>query len=263
MASTYVVGSNAQYGAKKRKASAPSRGFASALSRNLYYMKGPRGPAPMTVQSFDKFFNKAMIKRNIAVPEQKWKEIESAGTISATQGLVLLNGLALGDSQGTRTGTKVVVTKVEMIANLILSATAAAGYDAGKIALFVDKQANGASPIFSAGGGTSTIAPYTNNAGGPPLIKNAIYDDQFYIVKDWDYCLDGNYGIVGTSQQRDCATLKCNMPLRRVVNYNLLNNGTVTDIVTNAIYLGYIGSQAAGATATSFSYILRVWYTDA
>lgn len=262
MASTYLSGTNAQLGKNKRKRGS-QRGFASALSRNLFYGKGNAQRMPMTVQSFDKFFQKSMLKRNIAVPEQKWKEFESLTTISATQGLVLVNGLALGDSQGTRTGTKIVITKVEFIATLILSATAASGFDTGKIAIFVDKQANGAAPIFSAGGGTSTIAPYTNTSGAPPLLKNAIYDDQFYIVKEWDYALDGNYGIVGTSNQRDCAIIKCNIPLRRVVNYNLLNNGTVTDIVTNALYIGAIGQQTAGATATSFSYIMRMWYTDA
>lgn len=256
-------GTNAQYGRAKRKRSGPQRGFASALSRNLFFNKGPQG-APMTVQSFDKMFSRSLARRHISTPEQKYKEVEVSTTVSTTQALSLINGMVQGDTNATRDGLKIVITKLEFECQLIMSETATGGFDRGKISLFIDKNANGAAPLFSTITGSAVIAPYTNSTGFTPLLKNGQFDDQFYIIKDWDYVLDANsFNGPATVWQRDTVHLKYNKPLRRVIEYNLGNAGTVADIVTNAMYVGRIGGQAAGATATSMAFLVRIWYTDA
>lgn len=220
--------------------------------------------APMTVQSFDKMFSKALKTRHISTPEQKYKEVEFSGTISTTSAITLVNGMAQGDANGTRDGLKIIITKIEFEAQLIMSSTAVSGFDRGKVSIFIDKQANGAAPIFSSIVGSALLAPYTNSTGATPLLKNGQFDDQFYIIKDWDYVLDANaFNDAAGVWQRDAMHLKYNKPLRRVIEYNLGNAGTVADIVSNAIYIGGLGGQAAGATATSFSYLVRIWYTDA
>lgn len=262
MASTYVMNRNSTMGSRKRKASGPHRGFASALSRNLFFNKGPKG-APMTVQAFDKFVARSLAKRNIASPEQKCIVGSLTGqAISVGSAITLISPIIQGDTQGTRSGSKVRITKIELQLQLFLSSTAGGGQDAGKISLFIQKQCNGVLPIFETAPGSAVSAPYNSNGTNSyPVIKNTFFENEFYIIRDWDYCLDATAGVAG-AWETDTLHIKAEIPISRIIEYNAGNAGTVADCVKNAVYLGYVGGQVAGATNTVFNAITRIWFTD-
>lgn len=253
------TGSNSQLG--KRKIRAYSNGAASKFARTMGFKRRHVSVPRIIPMNIDKAVGKALKKRSIATPEQKYVDTLSTGaSLSTTQAVVLLNGLILGTTDNTRIGTKITVTKIEMNGLAQLSATAGGGLDAGKVALFIDRQVGSAAPAFSNLASADTFAPYNHN-GASVLIKSGNMDDEFYIIKEWDYSLDARAGVAG-AWQGDVVRFKAEIPIRRVVHYNNGNAGTVADIISNAFYLGYIGSQAAGATATSLQYFIRIWYTD-
>lgn len=264
------TGTNAGMGSKKRGRDGPLSNYRPA---KLMRSKGGFGP-PMSVKNVNKIINTNLKRKNIAAPEQKYIELSGAVDISnvANGTVVLLNGMAEGDTELTRTGIKIRTTKMEFVATITMSPTAALGSDNGKVSLFVHRQANNAGTSFSLASGSGGLAPYWLGATpGYPLVKAAMQEDEYYIIKDFDYSLDakaiGSSLIVGgvtttTDWQADCQVLKCSVPISRVVQYNGGNAGTVADIIRNAFYLGFGGVQAAGVTATNMSYITRLWYTD-
>lgn len=258
--SNNYTGSNARQG-KRKRTSGPREMLVSRLSRKLFF-KGPRPAVPqMSSMVFDKAVGRALKARMITPPEQKFRDtISTDAIISTTETVVLLNGLVLGTTDETRVGTKIRVTKVELNGFIQLSGVAGGGLDVGKISLFVHKQVNGATTAFSVLGTSATPAPYNDN-GNAVCLKNGNNADDYYIIKDWDYSLDSNAGVSG-AWQFDTLRIKCEVPINRVVVFNNGNAGTVADIISNAFYLGTLGSHVAGASQTSFQYFARVWYTD-
>lgn len=251
----FYSGSNRTYGSKKRKLSKRAGAFADRMGFKRF-----RGPT-ISVKKIDRLVGKSLKSRNITEPEQKYLETVSTGTsISATENLVLLNAMFLGTTDNQKIGNKIRVTKLEINAIVALSPTAAGGRDFGKVSLFIDKQADGQAPGFSSAIGSNSQTPYTNN-GGNILIKNANLEHMFYIIKDWDYVLDSTAGVSGTWQQNVCR-MKAEIPINRVVQYNNADTGTITEIMTNSFYLGFLGSQTAGATESIIAYFVRLWYTD-
>lgn len=263
MASTYTVGKNSQYGsAKKRKHSRTGRSEASTLSRQLFF-KGGVTPqiSPMV---FDRAVGRALKARRITTPEQKFFEVPfTSFSNSVTSAITLLSGIGLGDTTTQRAGAKIRITKIEATIQLFLSSTAGGGQDAGKFSIFIQKQCNGVAPIFETAPLSAVPAPYNSNGTNSyPILKNSLFEDQFYIVKDWDYCLDANAGDSTLGWQSDTCHLKCEVPINRVIEYNNGNAQSVADCIRNAIWLGRVGGQAGGATATAWNGLTRIWFTD-
>lgn len=261
MSNTFAA-TNSKYGSAKRK-----RGFnpsmaASKLSRKLFFKQFP-------VPNVDKAVGRALKSRLIHSPEQKFIEVIGDGTtISTSAVMTLLNPILEGDNEQNRSGAKVRVTKIEFVASLILGNLAAGGADRGLVSLFIKKQTNAAAPSALVGAsGSGNSVPYTSVAAGAvSVLKTALQEDEYYIIKDWQYSLDSNASlgtIAAPEWQRDSLHLRCSIPLSRVIHYNDANGGTVADIIINAIYLGYVGSQTNTADIrTSIQYVARVWFTD-
>lgn len=253
-------GTNATMG--KRKIRAYDNGAGRKFARTMGFSRRSAGaPRSISLRVVDKAVGKALKKRSIVTPEQKYTDlISTGGAVSTTAVVSHLTGLNLGTTDNTRIGCKITVTKIEFNAFIQLSASAGGGIDAGKIALFIDKTTIGVAPIFSNLASADTLAPYNNN-GGSVLIKAANADENFYIIKEWDFSLDANAGVAA-AWQADIVRFKCSIPIKRVIRYNNGNAGTVADVISGGFFLGYVGSQAPGATQSSIQYFVRVWYTD-
>lgn len=246
----FAFGRDSQQGKRKRGRN-PSMA-ASKLSRKLF---GKRPAVAVSNMVVDTAVGKALKKRMIQEPEQKFVEVQiTDGAVSTTNVINLINGLVLGDTEATRTGEKVRITKIQILGDIRLSTTAVNGLDRGKLTLFIDKQANATAPGYSSDAG-NVSALYTPAAY--PFFKNAGYGDAYYIIKEVDWVLEANY-----SGQQNAFVFKWDIPIDRLVRFNGNNAGTAADIVTNAIYLGYRGVTAAGANASGITFRSRVWYTD-
>lgn len=252
------TGNNRTYGSAKRKRTGDRSNFASKLSRRLF-SKGVSAPSAAVM---DRAVGKALKKRYIQGPEQKYIEKISTGIdVSSTATVFLLNNLALGTTDNSRVGSKVRITKVELCAFMSLNPAASGGSDAGKLSLFIQKQVNGLAPGFASAVDSDTNAPYVSN-GNSMMLKNATFEDQYYIIKDWDFALDANAGVSG-AWQADIIRFKCEVPVNRVVEYDNSNADTVADILKNAVYLGWKGAHTAGGGGTTtLQFIARVFYTD-
>lgn len=263
--SQFYTGSNAKYG--KRKIGRTGDSAAGALSKRLFFKKGSGASPLLNTKSIEKIINKTLKKRMITPPEQRYFETTlTASTISTTSVMTLLSGVLQGDTPGTRTGSKIRVTKIELVGLVEMSDTAVTGSDNGKISIFIHKQANGVAPgAFAGTPSSSATAPYNSNgAVSYPLLKNSLYEDEFYIIKDWDFTLDANaYNVATTAWQQDSFNIKAEIPINRVIKYNAGNAGTIVDCIKNAIYIGYVGTQAPGAAASFITWYSRIWFTDA
>lgn len=247
----FAAGNNFQQGKRKRGFNPSMR--ASKLSRRLFY-KGRPAAARVTPMVIDKAIGRSLKKRLIQEPEQKVHEVQiTDGAVSTTNVINLLNGLQLGDTVATRTGNKVRITKIQILGDIRLSTTATNGLDRGKLTLYIDKQTNGAAGLYS----TDTDASSLYTPAAYPFFKTNAWQDAYYIIKELDWVLDANYG-----GQQNAFTFKWDVPIDRLIKYNSGNAGTVADIVTNAFYLGYRGSIAAGAAASGITFRSRIYFTD-
>lgn len=259
MATTYDSGRNAQYGSGKNKRKNFGK-ISSIFADRMGFGKRARLAPVVDVQ---KVVNRTLKKRNISMPENKFHDVGFVGTaVNTAAAVTLLNGIASGDTASTRDGAKFRITKIEVTLQLILSATAAGGYDAGKVSVFVYKPANLTAPTMAAGVNTTTSCYWNNGTNPYPVLKNALAEDNFYIVKDFDYCLDANTALAGPAYQTDSCHLKVEVPVNRVVEYTNATTGVVADILKNSVWLGYVGSQAAGAGNTTMNGLCRVWFQD-
>lgn len=248
----FAVGRNYQQG--KRNTGRSSFNGASGFRRRMGFSKRRSIVPFMNLKVMDAAVGRGLKKRLIQEGEQK--VIETAvtdGAVSLTNVLNLLNGIQLGSTTGTRVGSKVRITKIQVLGDLRLSTTATNGLDRGKMTLFIDKQTNGAAPLYSTDTDLSSLYTPANY----PFFKTNAYEDAFYIIKELDWILEANY-----SGQQNAFVFKWDIPINRVVKYNSGNAGTVADIVSNAVYFAYRGSIAAGAAASGISFRARVWYTD-
>lgn len=253
------TGNNSKYGSAKRKRTGDRSNFASKLSRNLFF----KNPISLSSKpSLDKAIGRALKKRMIASPEQKYVELISTGTsVSSTETLVLLNGISLGTTDNSRIGQKIRITKLEFNGFMSLNPAASGGSDTGKVSLFLDKQANASATAFAVAINSDVAAPYTDN-GNSMMLKNATHEKVYYIIKDWDYTLDANAGVSG-AWQADIMRFKCEVPINRVIVYDNSNAGNITDIISNSMWLGFKGAHTSGGGGTStIAYVVRVWFTD-
>lgn len=189
---------------------------------------------------------KADIKalKRLTRPEWKVSENSLGGTVSDTGTLILMNGLVQGDDFTQRDGRVVNFKSVQMSMRFVQDTGATTNSTRINWALILDK-----APF----GGTPTIAAiYSNLEAG---FRNLDNRKNFTILKRGTIVVDS-----------DDAT--------KVVNfyhkfgrsgietvYDASNNGDITDIASNAIYLLMWGSQGTGDypdRAVNF----RLRYTD-
>nr|WAE43220.1 MAG: capsid protein [Cressdnaviricota sp.] len=180
--------------------------------------------------------------------EQKFKDIAWAVTaIDSTGGLTLLNGIQQGTTPSTRIGSVLNMRRIEV--RLQATVTASTGIDQFQRFLLVyDRQTNGAALT-----GAQVLVNYDTTA--PPLLENR---DRFSIL--WDCNFHLNAAAESDSQKALYKTCVLNLPEVFIAGAGTVD--TVADIKTGSLYLMYVGSVTAGATAGSFTGFSRIWYSD-
>lgn len=219
-----------------------------------------RGPAPLASRGFNFPMSRA---------EKKYFDI-APGTpaapsvqVNTTGSFTLLNAPVPGTGYNNRIGRKIAVRSVYIRGYIAVEAALTSGStlllnaQSCRMILFIDWQPNGAAPAVTDLLVSANVADQIN-----PNNR-----DRFKILADKVYKFDPY--IVSTTATQSCAStnnqiynIKKYKRMRLETIYNAGTAGTVADITTGALYLFFLGSNAAGANADSvavFSTRVRYW----
>lgn len=191
-------------------------------------------------------------------PEVKNNDTDSGGVVVSanTWKFFLLNGIAGGTTRTTRIGGSINITKVQ--ANIV-AAPQAAGYALGetRFVLIYDHNPQGAIPAATDIFSSDSFGAFMN-------ISNS---DRFMVLAD-EYIVEKNgtniYTSVAGGLQSLHLSLFRKMPAPGILQKFLnTNGGTIADITSGAIYLGFVTAPGPVATQAQIQYQTRVRFTDA
>lgn len=172
--------------------------------------------------------------------ERKVAESSFSGSVNTSGNLVLLNGLTLGDTKYTRDGQSIKMNSILM--RWTASLNASATRTTMRVIIFVDKQANAAAPtIANVLDSVSTYSP-----------MNLDYGSRFRIMYDRFLTLDD----VNTAFRHGKVFKKLNFHCK----YDTSNNGDITDITTNSVYLLLLSNEPTNTP--SFAMDCRMRFID-
>jgi len=188
--------------------------------------------------------------RSFVQGEWKYADISAVYHWSSTPQLILLNGLAPGNSASQRVGMKVAIRSVEL--RTCPHATSTSGQENTCRGLLVfDRQSNGTAPAA-----ITDILQAANVCSPRSLTQRK----RFKIV--WDRMFGiGAASNSGTPQTR---TIKAYIKFRRpvIVEYNAGTAGTIADISANAFYFCLFATEPSGTSDSLGQTYIRVRYTD-
>lgn len=178
-------------------------------------------------------------------PEIKWKDTQINSVIDNTGDVVLLNGLTQGTTAQTRIGRKAFMKYITV--NGYAQVTPTTGLDqVCRIMFLISKDPNGLAP---------TIGDILQT-GNVESLRNMKGNEDYKILKTFEFTL--NASAKPGSKKLVRYFRKLNFP----TDYALANNGNITDIEQNAIYMITLGTLNAGNTAGNFVGNIRIGYTD-
>lgn len=185
------------------------------------YVKKYRPTRPLQTASKTEF-KKALIAPTVAC--------DSTGTIT------LLNGLTRGDDEGDRDGRRTNVKSINMRG--VTTVTAGTGTDQlHRIMLVRYLRPNGTAPVITDILQSNTVYSLRNRQK----------------IGDFQVLYDRVYQLNASAESGSQKFLKYYKRMNTEVQYNAGNAGTIADIEKNALYLITLGSNAAGATAGTFT----------
>lgn len=173
--------------------------------------------------------------------EVHYLDTSATGT-NITNGTVfaLLNGMATGDTSTTRTGQSIKMDRLDL--RFSLNGNVTAVQMLVRVFVVLDKQSNGAifadTDVLQA---TNVIAPY--NVGNQNRFV-IVYDDTFALSTG------GPLNIVQTVR----------LPTNQHVDYTTAGGATIANILTNSLYLLFLGDQAVNFP--TINYYARLWFID-
>lgn len=167
----------------------------------------------------------------------------TAQVISTTPSFYLMNGIGQGVTGNTREGISIRAKSLNVKMNVSSNATALS--NVSRLIFFIDTQPNGLAPVVG------DILQQTNVNG----MRNLGNGYRFRILKDLRF----TQVYSSESQQK---TISVNIPLRFHTRYSVTGStGTITDILTNSLYMMTIGDQAP-ATGALWAGDLRFRWID-
>lgn len=178
------------------------------------------------------------------------KQIDTASTcvIDSTGAVVLLNGLQKGTDLTNRVGRKIHMFYYKLRAYaLATSATGTA--QIGRIMVVYDKYPNAVTATIGQILTATDVLANNNITGRDRFVKLM---DQTYVLED----------RMATPQTKP-VMLQGYRAVRLDTIYDSSDAGDITDIQNGALYLVSLGSNAAGGTAGTLTYNVRVRFTDA
>lgn len=181
------------------------------------------------------------IRRYIAEHQSEPKFTEGTTTTVGTAGVVVpvFLGLVQGDTDTTRTGSRITCTKLSLRWDLTASVTD----NISRVIVFVDRGSNGTAPVTADILDSASVNSCNNH-------RNVEVNKRFTILYDRTIATS----VTGPSAACEEWTSKTN----RQVGF-IGNAGTAADLGTGQIYLLFIN---AGAAAVGARVRIRGDYTD-
>lgn len=184
--------------------------------------------------------------------------------VNTTGSFTLLCIPTTGADMTNRVGRKILQKSVYIRGRVTQEATAAGPQTVAnssqqiRFILFVDYQPNGAAPAV-----TDLL-----NTASPASQLNINNRDRFKVLKDKCYVFDASaYNTTATSQlaswSRTVYNFKCYKKIDIETIFNATNGGTIADINSGALYMFWIGDQAAGSNTDGNALVsTRVRFLD-
>lgn len=159
----------------------------------------------------------------------------------STGKIVLLNGMATGDANGTREAQEIAMTKLQMKYSIYASNNTVANV---RVLIVYDKQPNAV--IMAVNDILTSTDPNAMRAYNGLKRFRVLYDKSISVSADQSF-----------PKRRD-KTLKLK---NLITHYNTTNGGTIADIVTGSLVLVFLSDVVAGTNAPTIDFHLRLWYS--
>jgi len=177
--------------------------------------------------------------------EEKTLTVDATPAANSTGNLTLLNAITKGTTDNTRVGTRVNIRRLQIRG--FCAVTPTTGVDQlHRVMLIVDQQANAAAPTLA------TILQATTVYSFP----DPEYVDRFRIIYDRTFALNA------TAESGSIIPFNIDLRTKVDTHFNASAYGDIRDIISGSIYLGVIGTSAAGGTAGSVNLSTIVRFTD-
>lgn len=219
---------------------------------------------PTTAKVFTEAQTKAYIakvlkQRGLNAPEVKFRiSVISGQALSAGGSVDCLCVVDQGTDDFNRIGDKIGIKSLEIRG--FISSGAAFTYDQCTMAVWVDKQINGAATPMNVNIGSTVAAPFFYyNAGAPggsAVVPNRDWSERFVIKSHKQ--VHANQQFAAAPYQVSNFTTKITWKTPLVVEYST-GAATVAAVSTNGLMFGY--SNISGGN-TTISYIAEITYVD-
>lgn len=218
-----------------------------------------RPTAPFATRGFKPLFGHSYPERKSADTLQS-----QSYAVNTTGVIQLMFNPALGSDYTQRIGRKTHIKSIFIRGSMSISAatvltTQSTPAQVGRMILFIDYQPNGATPAVA-----DVLVPGAPNAYDMLNLDNR---DRFKILKDKVFSFDPfRYNIVATTAVAGFNRTIHNFKIYKKCNietiFNGTNAGTIADINSGALYLLFMGTEAAGATAAVATVSTRCRFLD-
>lgn len=194
--------------------------------------------------------------------EKKVQDIAVATyQVNTTGSFTLLCIPVVGADMNARVGRKINIKSVYIRGYVGLQAALLSTADSeippqqARMIVFADMQPNAAAPAVTDLLNTATPASHLN-------LNNR---DRFKILADKIFTFDSYINVSTATQSRagvgvNCLRVKCYKKMNLETIFNAVNGGSIADITSGALYMFWIGSQAASDANAIVG--TRVRYTD-
>lgn len=193
------------------------------------------------------YITRGYMPRMFTQGEWKYVDNQDSHVLSNAVTTQLINGLAPGTAANQRIGMKVMIRSIEL--RMWLNCDAASVNTIARIALVLDKQSNGA-PGAAADVWDNKATPYN-----VVTIRNLANRKRFKIMWDQSFPVSTQDPV-----HQHHLYMKLKKPI--ITEYNAGIAGTIADIASNSLYLYSWSNDNTGANQVSYTFVVRVRYTD-
>ncbi len=179
--------------------------------------------------------------------------ITTGSNLDASSGVLLLNGLARGDSATTRQGNR--VNMVSLYVRMTLVAQVAAKLNRYRVVVVYDRTPNKAALTHA------LVFDQTT----PESMLRVENTSRFKIVASWYGCLMGSLTVSDILGQTDktCFSTERFIDLKNLpVRYDSdTNTGLIDEIIQGSLFLVHVGSTGASTAAATIVFTSRLRYS--